>query len=146
MTVHLTTRYHGIITVDSADELSCPVRGLADQWYLLSTHPHWPWMVLQAAHYPGLALAVCDPTIFWPAYGVQDPVPVAADDPTERAVLVVVTAGAVPTANLKAPLCIDRRTRTGMQVILNGPYAMDEPVPLVRHPSIRSKPHVVSHA
>jgi flagellar assembly factor FliW len=140
----LGTRYHGTLRVNLADQISCPVRGLPDTWYLLPLHAHLPWLILQAANMPALALPVCDPQVFWPSYALPPDLPVAADDPTQRAVLVIVTAGAHLTANLKAPLCIDRRTRRGEQIVLDLPYAIREPVPLFS--SRRATPHVVSHS
>lgn len=142
--VILGTRYHGTLAVDPADEIHCPVRGLPDRWYLLATHPQIPWLVFQAADDPRIALPVCDPWVFWPAYTLPDPVPVAADEPAQRAVLVIVTAGPQPTANLRAPLCIDRRTRVGRQWVLDTPYPFQEPVPL--GPSRRTPLHVVADA
>lgn len=139
----LGTRYHGTIAVDPTERIACPVRGLPEAWYLLPTHPYSPWLVFQAAEDPRIALPVCDPWVFWPSYALPATVPVAADEPAQRAVLVIVTAGLQPTANLRSPLCIDRRTRVGEQCVLDVPYPFQEPVPL--GPSRRKHLHVVAH-
>jgi flagellar assembly factor FliW len=74
---------------------------------------------------PELRFLVAPPEPFFPDYApeIEDEVFAALNtsDPDRLLLLVVITAGVnETTANLLAPIVVDRDTRRAMQVILNG--------------------------
>jgi flagellar assembly factor FliW len=74
---------------------------------------------------PELRFLVAPPEPFFPDYApeIEDEVFAAlnASDPDRLLLLVVITAGVnETTANLLAPIVVDRDSRRAMQVILNG--------------------------
>ena len=74
---------------------------------------------------PELRFLVAPPEPFFPNYApeIEDEVFAALNstDPDRLLLLVVITAGVnETTANLLAPIVVDRDTRRAMQVILNG--------------------------
>lgn len=81
---------------------------------------------LESADCEGLAFLLVDPFPFFEGYSVElDPAQlrgVLANDPSEIAVLAIVTLPAEPdgefTANLQAPLAINLRTGRARQIVL----------------------------
>jgi flagellar assembly factor FliW len=74
---------------------------------------------------PELRFLVAPPEPFFPDYApeIEDEVFAALNtkDPDRLLVMVVITAGvSETTANLLAPIIVDRDTRRAMQVVLNG--------------------------
>lgn len=68
-----------------------------------------------------LGFVICDALALWPAYRADIPLP-AGVAPEDLAVLAIITVPADPremTANLMAPLVIDCRSRTGVQLVLD---------------------------
>ena len=79
---------------------------------------------------PETGFMVCDPTVLWPGYADEVP---ADDVPVEhRTLFAIVTVPADAremTANLMAPLVVDRRTRIGRQLVLDtGRYSTRHPL------------------
>jgi len=93
---------------------------------------------LQSCEESALAFVVVDPFVFFSGYQLEvpDSAPVVAQGAGEDlAVLSVVTLGAGPerrcSANLRAPLLINLRTRLGWQVVLpEASYSTAEPFDL----------------
>ena len=105
-------------------------------------------MWLQSAEKPELAVPILEPRAFHPTYTDQVLAnEVAALNLNGREVLVLYSILTIPedvtqmTANLKAPLIIDRVTRVGRQVVLQ-----DNQLP-VRHEMYKElKGHLISMA
>ena len=87
-----------------------------------------PFRRLVALDVTDLSFVVCDPRRLWAGYGASLP----AEDAT-RDVLVIVTVPGEErelTANLLAPIVIDRATGIGRQLVLDtGCYSTRHPVP-----------------
>lgn len=126
------TRWHGTLAVPADRLLHCAIRGFPTDldWILLTLGPHQPFLVLQSADRAALTFIVCDPWVFWPTYSLPDVIAEVPGRPGDRAVLVLCQFRPVPSANLLAPLVLDRPTRRGRQVILTGPYAVRTPFPV----------------
>jgi flagellar assembly factor FliW len=89
-----------------------------------------PFRRLVSVDAPEVGFVVCDPDALAPGYTAE--LPVTDVPPEHRAVLVIVT---VPpdaremTANLMAPLVLDRRSRSGRQLVLDtGRYSTRHPL------------------
>jgi flagellar assembly factor FliW len=88
--------------------------------------PGSPFHHLVCLDEPELGFVVCDPTELWPDYAAQLPVDDVAAN--ERALLVIVTVRDM-TANLMAPLVVDRSSRTARQIVLDtGRFSTRHPV------------------
>ena len=83
-----------------------------------------------------VGFAVVDPFLIWPDYDVTvpdaDAAALALQQPQDAQVLVIITPREDPSqisANLRAPIVINRRLRQGRQIILqNASYAVHAPV------------------
>ncbi|NMB17219.1 MAG: flagellar assembly protein FliW [Firmicutes bacterium] len=92
---------------------------------------------LQSTDDPDIAFVIIEPAVFWPDYQVQVEADVLAElgaieDPGDVVIYAIVT---VPrdvtqmTANLQAPVVINRKTRRGKQVVLtDGKYHTRHPI------------------
>ncbi|NLM95356.1 MAG: flagellar assembly protein FliW [Firmicutes bacterium] len=92
---------------------------------------------LQSTDDPDVAFVIIEPAVFWPDYQVQVEAEALAeigpiDDPGDVAIYAIVTVPrdvAKMTANLQAPLMINRKTRRGKQVVLtDGNYYTRHPI------------------
>jgi flagellar assembly factor FliW len=92
---------------------------------------------LQSTDDPDVAFVIIEPAVFWPDYQVQVEAEALAeigpiDDPGGVAIYAIVTVPrdvAKMTANLQAPLMINRKTRRGKQVVLtDGNYYTRHPI------------------
>ena len=125
MKVH--SRPYGDIDLDERQRISLPwgLLGFEDlrDWVLLdATQPPFYW--LQSLERTEVAFVLIDPLMFRPDYVTgADPAELAGldlADPGDALVLVIVTVpgeGARMTANLQGPLVVNRRSRTGRQVV-----------------------------
>lgn len=85
-----------------------------------------------------LEFVVVPPALLFPSYEPEiDDVSAerlglrTADDALLLVVLTLPRDGGVPTANLLAPIVVNRRTRTAAQVVLDsGPHSLREPLPI----------------
>ncbi|MBE3578101.1 MAG: flagellar assembly protein FliW [Limnochordales bacterium] len=94
--------------------------------YILKPLEGTPFQVLQAVDGSGLAFIVIEPRLFLADYAVP-----AANDLEDAAIYCIVTVPNDPaqmTANLRAPLVIDRTQRRGQQVILEEAYPIRFPL------------------
>ena len=125
--MRIRTRPYGEIDIDERQLISLPwgLLGFEDlrDWALLdAAQPPFYW--LQSLERPEVAFVLIDPLSFRPDYEPgADPAELAGLDfssPEDRLVFAIVT---VPvdsvrmTANLQGPLLVNRRTRTGRQVV-----------------------------
>jgi flagellar assembly factor FliW len=125
-----TTRF-GTIEIDDGKLISFP-QGLPGFWHarrfvLLEHAPNVPFHWLQCVDDPSLAFVVIDPLPMFP--DLRDAIPAFALEALgigksdEAAILTIVTIdreGKRVTTNLLGPLVINTRTRTGVQLILEG--------------------------
>lgn len=123
-----TTRF-GELEVDEEAIIRFPegIPGFAEmKRFVLVPHPGGgPFMWLQSADSPELAFAVLEPSTFRPDYevvlGAEEAAAIELTDEADALVLVITgfgKDGAAVTANLAAPLVINRRARLGKQFIL----------------------------
>ena len=132
MQIH-TTRF-GMLEASSDDVLTFPagLPGLEDcrRWVLLADRDDQRLAWLQSLNRPDVALAVVNPRRFVPDYQLRlsrgDLAPLGLDGVEDAVVLAVVggqydAAGRfAATLNLKAPLVVNPRRRTGRQVVCYG--------------------------
>ena len=93
---------------------------------------------LQSLDFTALSFLLIDPFLFFPGHyfldlSAEDLARVGTTDPTELVVLSIVTLGAQPdqgpTANLRAPLLVNLRSRTAFQSIrADGDFGVREPL------------------
>lgn len=123
-----TTRF-GEMDVPEDQILQFPggLLGLPDlkQYFLVEHAEGSPLRWLQSAEAPEVAFVVTDPRLFVQDYvaavKTEELSPLPTEDPASIAVGVICTIPSDPkqaTANLRAPVFIDARTRQGKQVVL----------------------------
>jgi flagellar assembly factor FliW len=129
--MRVLTRPYGEMELDERQRIALPwgLLGFEDlhDWVLLdAAQPPFYW--LQSLERPDVAFVLIDPLMFRPDYAPgADPAELAGLDletPGDALVLVIVTVpaeGARMTANLQGPLIVNRRTRTGRQVVSGDP-------------------------
>lgn len=129
--MRVLTRPYGEMEIDERQRISLP-RGLLGfedlrDWVLLDA-VQAPFYWLQSLERPEVAFVLIDPLVFRADYEPgADPAELAGLElaaPGDALVLVIVTVpseGARMTANLQGPLLINRRTRTGRQVVSADP-------------------------
>jgi flagellar assembly factor FliW len=129
--MRIQTRPYGEIDIDERQRVNLPwgLLGFEDlrDWALLdATQPPFYW--LQSLERSEIAFVLIDPRLFRPDYEPgADPAEVDGLElaaPEEGLVFVIVTVPAQSarmTANLQGPLVINRRTRTGRQLVSNDP-------------------------
>lgn len=127
-----TTRF-GRLQIDTNDLLEFPagIFGLetCKQWVLLADAQNDALGWLQCTSRPDIALAVVTPRRFVPEYQVrvarQELTPLGLEELRDAKVLVIVgrSDGSI-TLNLKAPLVINLKNRTGRQVVVNSDVAV----------------------
>ncbi|MDN5326566.1 MAG: flagellar assembly factor FliW [Moorella sp. (in: firmicutes)] len=112
-------------------------------FYPIPENPAFTW--LQAVNDPEVAFLLVDPFLFFPSYAVELPASLqeelAIKEPADALVYAVVT---IPdgdirraTANLVAPMVINRTARLGRQFVMEGTrYTTRHP--LFRHPGAGS--------
>jgi flagellar assembly factor FliW len=113
----------GLPTID----LAVPMPGFPRhrQFVLVRLNDEGLLYALTSSEDPELRFLVAPPEPFFPDYApeIEDEVFAALNttDPDRLLLLVVITAGVnETTANLLAPIVVDRDSRRAMQVILNG--------------------------
>lgn len=123
-----TTRF-GVLRIADGDVLSFPegIPGIEQckSWVLLPDLQNGSLAWLQSTTVPEIALAVVSPRKFVTEYTVRvsraELKPLAMADKHDAQVLSIVSVHeGEATINLKAPLVINRRNRTGRQVVTNG--------------------------
>lgn len=125
--MRVVTRPYGEMEIDERQRIGLPwgLLGFEDlrDWVLLDA-AQAPFYWLQSLQRPEVAFVLIDPLVFRPDYEPgADPAELAGLElaaPGDALVLVIVTVpseGARMTANLQGPLLINRRTRTGRQVV-----------------------------
>ncbi|WP_066322758.1 flagellar assembly protein FliW [Anoxybacteroides amylolyticum] len=129
----LRTKYHGEVEVNGTDifYFSNGIPGFLDEkQFVLLPIEDTPFIILQSVKTPVLGFAMIDPFLYFPDYDIE------LDEQTierlelssERDVAVyVILTVADPfentTANLQAPIVVNRAKKLGKQVILtNTPY------------------------
>lgn len=109
------------------------------RYALLDLNPQSPVKLLQSVETPHVCLLVGDPAALVTDYVVELPKNVyedlGLDGKESTAILIVLTVlgdeKGSTTANLKAPIVINRKTFKAAQVVLSGSsYSMREPVAL----------------
>lgn len=136
----IETKYHGKIEVQKADiwQFEKGIPGFLEEkeFVLLPLPENEVYWILQSVQTPELAFVVSDPFVFFKDYQF------ALDDLTldqldvkkkeEVLVLVILTVKEPfqnTTANLQAPLILNKTNRKGKQVILNdGKYNVRTPL------------------
>jgi len=113
----------GLPTID----LAVPMPGFPAhrQFVLVRLNDDGLLYALTSVDDPGLRFLVAPPEPFFPDYAPEIESEVLAalntKDPDRLLVMVVITAGVTETtANLLAPIIVDRDTRRAMQVVLDG--------------------------
>lgn len=125
----IETKYHGKMTVDEKNVFTFEkgLPGFSDEtaFVLLPFAEESPFFILQSAQTPELAFVIADPFPFFPAYDfrLDDAVVNQLQIQSEGDVLVfVILTVADPfansTANLQAPIVLNKANRYGKQVIL----------------------------
>jgi flagellar assembly factor FliW len=109
-----------------------PGLGAARRWTLTALDPDGVLFAMDAVDEPGLRLLVAQPWAFFPGYSPEIDDDWAAalnlDSATDALVFVVLTTGGTPaesTANLLAPVVVNRATGAAAQVVLT---ATDLPI------------------
>jgi flagellar assembly factor FliW len=137
-----TTRFGSLETIEVADEaiITFPegLPGFEDltELALIEDQRFWPFSWLQPLTQSELGFVLMDPALFIADYQpeVQEPDLVGLDRVPDdiielRCILVVPSDPKGTTANVKAPLLINRRAQRGKQVILmDDRYALRHPV------------------
>lgn len=108
--------------------------------YTLTSIEGTPVYWLRCDEEPALALPLAEPFALDPAYSFElstaDVAALGLEQPDDALVLVALTIprqGATVTANLFAPVVVNRRTWRAKQVILDGStYALRHPVETIR--------------
>jgi flagellar assembly factor FliW len=84
---------------------------------------------------PGLEFVVAPPAVFFPDYAPEvddtSATRLGLDDPDDALLLVILTLGArasEATANLLAPIVVDRRDGRAAQVVLQGDHSLRAPL------------------
>ena len=127
------------LEVSDADRLQFPdgiVGFESDREFALLPDPEGGILWLHSLTDPQVAFAALDPFLIWPDYDVTVPdadvESLGLTTPTDAQVLVIITPREDPaeiTANLRAPIVINRSARVGRQVILqDSPYQIRTPV------------------
>jgi flagellar assembly factor FliW len=96
-----------------------------------------PFCRMRSLEDPQVAFVVVPPGVFFDDYTIQvdeeSAERLGVDDPSQVAVLVIVTLAAppaVPTANLLGPIVVNRRTWAAMQVVqLRSSFPVAAPLP-----------------
>lgn len=132
-----STRF-GELTVDEQSLLCFPggLIGLAcERWLLLTREPASPFLWLQSAEDPELALPVTRPELFYPDYTLAVPESllesIGLAEGAEVEVLAVVRSAQHIedfTINLRGPLVIDAARRVGAQIATLIEYPVDAPL------------------
>mgnify|MGYP001343457041 CR=1 FL=1 len=126
-----TTRF-GEIMVSLQELLTLPfgLIGFPDykEFVLLDHEDESPFRWLQSLDDPAIAFVVMDPYVFKPDYDIdlsaQEKQSLELTKVEDALALVILTLPEdwrETTANIKAPLIFNRRTRKGRQIILNDP-------------------------
>ena len=99
----------------------------ASRYCLLQHGEQSPFLWLQAADAPGIAMVVTDPFEFFPGYEVElsdeEAELLEAREPADVTIYSTVTVGGARDnvcANLLGPLAINHKSGLGMQLILDG--------------------------
>ena len=144
--MEISTNTLGPVEIDESRIINFtkPMPGMdtgGSRYALLDLNPESPVKLLQSVLDPNICLIVGDPGALVPNYVVDLPKDVSLELELNglgsAAVLVVLTilgdeAGNT-TANLKAPIVVNRKTFKAAQVILSGTnYSMREPIALKR--------------
>ncbi|MCA1065193.1 flagellar assembly protein FliW [Rossellomorea sp. AcN35-11] len=125
----LTTKYHGEIEVKSEEVLKfehgIPGFGEEKEFILLSLPENEWFHILQSVQTPQLGFVVTNPFVFFKEYDFElDQASVESlGNPSEKevqvlSILTVRETLQESTANLQAPIIINRANRKGKQVIL----------------------------
>jgi flagellar assembly factor FliW len=131
MTIRTASRPIGATVTDT--ELDMPIIDMAvpmpgfpahQQFVLVRLNDQGLLYAFTSIQNPELRFLVAPPEPFFPEYApeIENPVFAALNtkDPDRLLVMVVITAGVnETTANLMAPIIIDRDSRRAMQVVLN---------------------------
>lgn len=135
----IQTKFHGELTVPDNRCLTFryPMLGFESlrRYTLLVFDIDRQLHILQSLDDPATAFIVTDPRTYYPDYTVPaSALPRGFPGTPETRVIAVVLAPTSPkqeawTANLRAPILIDRDTRTGGQWTLRDPLNFREPWP-----------------
>ncbi len=131
MSVKIKTKYHGEKELQEADVLRFAngLPGFEDekQFVLLAFPGNTVFYALQSITTPELSFVVTDPFSFFLDYHIKiDDASLEAlaikkeEDVTLLAILTVQEPFEYTTANLQAPIVINKQNQTGRQVILTG--------------------------
>jgi len=142
--MEINTNTLGPIEIDESRIITFvkPLSGVemgGSRYALLDLNPQSPVKLLQSVEDAHICFLVGDPAILAPGYVVDtapgDLTNLALAEESEAAVLVLLTvlgdANGMTTANLKAPIIVNRFTLKAEQLILNGDkYPLRKPVVL----------------
>ena len=132
MTIHTASRPKGALMTDTALDMptismAVPMAGFPahQEFALVRLHDEGLLYALTSIRDPEIRFLVAPPEPFFPDYApeLENEVFAALNtkDPDRLLIMVVISAGTTETtANLLAPIVIDRDSRRAMQVVLNG--------------------------
>lgn len=130
-TMKITTKYLGDLTIEkeSIIEFSQGLPGfIEEKQFVLLPMEGTPFCILQSVATPAIAFILSDPFVHFPTYEfklddeVKDRLKIKeATDVEVFVILTVADPFAQSTANLKAPVVINSKTKLGKQIILNDP-------------------------
>lgn len=144
--MEIVTNTLGPIEIDESRIINFtrPMAGVeagGTKYALLDLNPTSPVKLLQSVEAPHICFLAGDPGVLVPDY-VVNPTPadlaeLSIEDENDAAVLVLLTvlgdASGNTTANLKAPIVVNRKTFKASQVLLGGAeYSVRAPVAIAR--------------
>ncbi len=128
--MQIETKCSGVVEVPEDHIIKIPAGLLGFEEYTdfaLHDSAYAPFVWLQSLQEKGLAFLMVDPFLVCDGYETdiddKELQKIEVTDPSEVLVMTLVTVpgnGEPVTANLLGPLVINKNTKTGMQVILNG--------------------------
>jgi flagellar assembly factor FliW len=130
----IETKYHGVIEVSEQDVVSFPngIPGFNEekQFTAIPFSEDGVFQILQSVSTPELGFVITNPFAFFPDYdfNLEDQTVEALElnapeDVDVFTVLTVQESFTATTANLQAPVVVNRKKKLGRQVILTGsPY------------------------
>jgi flagellar assembly factor FliW len=149
--MQIETKYHGQLNILDRDIITFE-RGLPgfeneSKFALLSLGEDSPFTILQSVQTPAVAFVTVSPFTFYKDYDIQLPDDVLEELDIRReedVVLLVILTIREPfeqsTANLLAPIVINKHVKKGMQVVLSDPrYKIKHPLPSITPPERQEK-------
>jgi flagellar assembly factor FliW len=106
------------------------------RYVILDHDTEVPFKWLQSVEEPALAFVILDPALFHPGYQIDIPVDALAEiSASEKEDLALVVVLTIPsddpgriTANLRGPLILSHKTKTGKQLVLSEEFPTRYPL------------------